>query len=193
MNHMAGTQSDYELTQAIGSGLVSNIGVLYERHRPLVYALCLRMTGNMSEAEDLTQEIFMKLIGKAGSFRGESRFSSWLYRFTINQVLMHFRRVTRRRETFPFLTDELEPTHSVTVSFGPQFLDRIALEAAVAKLPSGARSVFMKFDVEGYSHEEIAHIFGFSSGNSKSQLHKARRRLRKLLAPRFRKRSKRSR
>ena len=179
-----GTQSDYELTQAIGRGAISSIGDLYVRHRPLVYALCLRMTGNASEAEDLTQEIFIQLLGKVGSFRGESRFSSWLYRFTTNHVLMYFRRVTRRRERFPYLADEFPATQELAVSCGPQFLDRIALDNALAKLPLGSRSVFLKFDVEGYNHEEIAVIFGCSVGNSKSQLHKARRRLRKLLSKR---------
>jgi RNA polymerase sigma-70 factor, ECF subfamily len=182
MDHVRGTESDYELTQAVGRGAISSIGDLYERHRPLVYSLCLRMTGNMSEAEDLTQEIFIQLLGKVGSFRGESRFSSWLYRFTTNHVLMHFRRATRRRERFPYLADVIPAIHNHPVSFAPQLLDRIALDAALAKLPSGSRSVFLKFDVEGYNHEEIAGIFGCSVGNSKSQLHKARRRLRKLLA-----------
>lgn len=183
----ATTLSDYDLTQAIGRGVVSKIGDLYERHKPLVYSICLRMTKNMSEAEDLTQEIFIELLSKVGSFRGESQFTSWLYRFTTNYVLMYFRRVTRRRERFPYLEDEFDITQRLAVSFGPQFLDRIALEAAVGKLSSGSRSVFLKFDFEGYNHEEIAALFGCSVGNSKSQLHKARRRLRKLLSPRFRK------
>ena len=181
MNHISATQSDYELTQAIGSGAISSIGNLYERHRSLVYSICLRMTKNKSEAEDLTQEIFIQLIEKAGSFRGESRFSSWLYRFTTNHVLMYFRRARRLRERFPYLADEFIATRSLAISFGPQFVDRIALETAVAKLPSGSRSVFLKFDVEGYNHDEIACIYGCSAGNSKSQLHKARRRLRTLL------------
>ena len=182
MTQLSATESDYELTQAIGRGVISSIGDLYVRHRSLVYALCLRMTGNSSEAEDLTQEIFIQLLGKVGSFRGESRFSSWLYRFTTNYVLMHFRRTTRRRERFPYLADEVHATHKLAVSCGPQFLDRIALDDALAKLPLGSRSVFLKFDVEGYNHEEIAGIFGCSVGNSKSQLHKARRRLRKFLS-----------
>lgn len=182
MNHPGATQTDFELTQAIASGVTSSMGDLYERHRGLVYSLCLRMTGNPGESEDLTQEIFIKLIGKVGSFRGESRFSSWLYRFTTNHVLMYFRRVRRRSERFPYLSDECKGKHSLAVSFAGQFVDRIALDAAVAKLPSGSRSVFLKFDVEGYNHEEIAGIFGCSVGNSKSQLFKARRRLRKLLS-----------
>lgn len=179
---MGAAQTDYELTQEIARGAISSVGDLYERHRAKVYAVCLRMTGNRSEAEDLTQEIFIQLVGKAGSFRGESKFSSWLYRFTTNHVLMHFRRVTHRREKFPCLADESEAIQGLKVSLGPQFLDRIALDAAIAKLPSGSRSIFLKFDVEGYNHQEIAGLFGCSIGNSKSQLHKARRRLRKLLA-----------
>ena len=160
---------------------MSSMGVLYERHKPRVYALCLRMTGNMSEAEDLTQEIFIQLLGKAGSFRGESQFSSWLYRLTTNYVLMHFRKLVRKKERFPYLEDEYEATHELKISIGTQLLDRMALDAAVARLPSGCRSVFLKFEMEGYNHEEIATIFGCSVGNSKSQLHKARRKLRKLL------------
>ena len=153
---------------------------LYERHSARVYALCLRMTRNVSEAEDLTQDVFIQLIHKAGSFRGEGQFSTWLYRFTINQVLMHLRRGFRRREA-PSMLDELANVYVVKPSIGRQLTDRIRLDTALRKLPSGSRSVFLKFDVEGYNHEEIAGIFGCSVGNSKSQLHKARRKLRKLL------------
>ena len=173
--------TDYELTQEIGRGAISSIGVLYERHKSRVYAVCLRMTGNMSDAEDLTQEIFIQLLGKAGSFRGESQFSSWLYRLTTNYVLMHFRKLVRKKERFPYLEDEFEATRGLKISIGSQLLDRMALDAAVSRLPSGCRSVFLKFELEGYNHEEIATLFGCSVGNSKSQLHKARRKLRRLL------------
>jgi RNA polymerase sigma factor (sigma-70 family) len=94
---------------------------------------------------------------------------------------MYFRRATRFRNKFPHLADEFRAIDKRPVSAAPQILDRIALDAALQKLPSGSRSVFVKFDVEGYNHEEIAGIFGCSVGNSKSQLHKARRKLRKLL------------
>ena len=181
MSHNSATTSDYELTQAIAGGTISGIGDLYERHRTKVYSLCLRMTGNVSEAEDLTQEIFLHLVRKAGSFRGESQFSTWLYRFTTNHVLMYFRTLTRRNQRFPYLVDELQATRSLKISVGSQLLDRVALDAALAKLPFGCRSVFLKIDVEGYNHREVAGLFGCSVGNSKSQLHKARRRLRKLL------------
>jgi RNA polymerase sigma-70 factor, ECF subfamily len=182
MSQKSPITSDYELTQAIAQGAISGIGDLYERHRTKVYSLCLRMTGNVSEAEDLTQEIFLHLLRKAGSFRGESQFSTWLYRFTTNHVLMHFRTRTRRNQRFPYLLDEIESTRVLkTSSIGAQLLDRVALDVAVAKLPLGCRSVFVKVDVEGYNHQEVAGLFGCSVGNSKSQLHKARRRLRKLL------------
>ena len=184
MSYLAATQSDYELTQAVANGGIASIGDLYERHRPQVYAVCLQMTRNTSEAEDLTQEIFVHLMGKIGSFRGESQFSTWLYRVTTNYVLMHFRRSSRRREKFPYFHEEGAAPVKSNVSFGPQLLDRIAIDAALAKLPSGSRSVFLKFDMEGYKHHEIARLLGCSIGNSKSQLHKARRKLRKLLSPR---------
>ena len=148
--------------------------------------MCLRMTGDVSEAEDLTHDIFIQLIRKVGSFRGESQFRTWLYRLTINQVLMHFRRPMHRRES-PSMNEgfheEFIPARVVKHSWGNQVADRIDLDTALAKLPSGARSIFLKYDVEGYNHEEIAWIFGCSVGNSKSQLHKARRKLRKLLTP----------
>jgi RNA polymerase sigma-70 factor (ECF subfamily) len=173
-------QSDYELAQAVSRGATSSMADLYERYNQMVYGLCLRMTGDMTEAEDLTQDIFIHLIKKVGSFRGDSRFSTWLYRLTINQVLMHFRSSIRRRE-LPCMFDDLARTRIVKPSFSHQVVDRIALDTALAKLPSGSRSVFVKFDVEGYNHQEISATFGFSTGNSKSQLHKARRKLRKLL------------
>jgi RNA polymerase sigma-70 factor, ECF subfamily len=179
-------RSDYELAQAVSHGAVSSLGDLYERHRRRVYTLCLRMTGNAYEAEDLTHDIFIQLIRKVGTFRGESQFRTWLHRLTINQVLMHFRRPIRRKESRTMHKDiygELLPPPVVKHSWGKQAADQIDLEIALAKLPPGCRSVFLKFDVEGYNHEEIARIFGFSTGNSKSQLHKARRKLRKLLAP----------
>ena len=174
-------QSDYELAQAVSQGATSCLGDLYERYNQMVFGLCLRMTGDMSEAEDLTQDVFIQLLQKVGTYRGESRFSTWLYRLTVNQVLMHFRNTIRRREC-PCLLDDLAGTRIVRHSFSHQIMDRITIDTALEKLPFGSRAVFVKFDVEGYNHQEIAELFGFSTGNSKSQLHKARRKLRKLLA-----------
>jgi len=174
--------SDYELTQAIGRGAIRNIEVLYDRHKPKVYSTCLRMTGNVSEAEDLTHDVFVQLLGKVGSFRGESQFSTWLHRFTINHVLMYFRKLSRRSQIYSCPWDEFEVKRGLAMSVGPKFLERVALDTALAQLPAGCRSIFLKYDVEGYNHREIAGIFGCSVGNSKSQLHKARRKLRKLLS-----------
>ena len=157
------------------------MGDLYERHNRMVFALCLRMTGDACEAEDLTQDIFIQLLRKVGTFRGEGQFSTWLYRLTTNQVLMHMRSTTRRKEAPSMFDDLAVDPRATKESFGHQLTDRITLDNALRKLPSGSRSIFVKYDVEGYNHEEIAGIFGCSVGNSKSQLHKARRKLRKLL------------
>jgi len=139
------------------------------------------MTGDASEAEDLTQDIFIQLLRKVGTFRGEGQFSTWLYRLTTNQVLMHMRHTTRRKESPSMFEDLAVDMRVVKNSFGRQLTDRMTIDAALRQLPSGYRSVFVKYDVEGYNHQEIAGIFGCSVGNSKSQLHKARRKLRKLL------------
>jgi|SRR5919206_993677 RNA polymerase sigma-70 factor (ECF subfamily) len=176
------TRSDYELAQAIGGGAVWNIETLYDRHKSKVYSVCLRMTRNVSEAEDLTHDIFVQLLEKVGSFRGEGQFSTWLHRFTINHVLMYFRRPARRSQLVSYRWDDLEKMRGLSLYVGPGSLDRVALNKALAQLPSGCRSVFLKYDVEGYNHKEIAGIYGCSEGNSKSQLHKARRKLRKLLS-----------
>ena len=173
-------QSDYELAQAVSHGATSCMADLYERYNQMVYGLCLKMTGDMTEAEDLTHDVFIQLFKKVGSFRGDSRFSTWLYRLTMNQVLMHFRSPIRRRE-FPGLLDELARTRTFKHAFSHQIMDRIILDRALMRLPSGSRSVFVKFDVEGYNHQEVADIFGFTTGCSKSQLYKARRKLRRIL------------
>ena len=173
--------SDYVLASEAAHGATSSLGDLYLRHSGRVYAQCLRMTGDPTEAEDLTHEVFIQLLRKIGSFRGDSQFSTWLYRLTVNQVLMHFRRVKGRKEEMEIeaLLEKSSALRQTSTSASP--LERIGLEAAMACLPPGCRSVFLMFDVEGYQHEEIAHIFGCSVGNSKSQLHKARKKLRQLL------------
>ena len=155
---------------------------LYTRHNRRVYSLCLRMTGNVPEAEDLMQEVFIQLFRKIGSFRGESAFTTWLHRMTVNQVLMHFRKKGVRLEQ---TTDDGEtPVQIVKGTEDPRrmpVVDKIMLDKAVAKLPPGYRTVFILHDVEGHEHEEIARLLGCSVGTSKSQLHKARMKLRGLL------------
>ena len=172
---------DHALAREAANGVMTSMGALYERHSKRVYALCLRMTGNPAEAEDLTHEVFLQVLRKIDSFRGDSQFTTWLYRLTVNQVLMHFRRARFRWEASQIESETSFESANVPASTGTLILERIGLNAAVASLPSGCRSVFLLFDVEGYKHEQIANIFGCSVGNSKSQLHKARKKLRRLL------------
>jgi RNA polymerase sigma-70 factor (ECF subfamily) len=140
------------------------------------------MTANTAEAEDLAQEVFIQLYRKSGSFRGESAFTTWLHRLTVNQVLMHFR---RRGVKVEQVTEDGEGPQQVVVGTeNPSqmpVVDRIALDKAISQLPPGYRSVFVLHDVEGHEHEEVARLLGCSVGTSKSQLHKARMKLRQLL------------
>ena len=174
---------DYALARAAAGGAADCFAGLYERHRQRVYSVCLRMTGDPAEAEDLTQDVFVQLIRTIGSFRGESRFTTWLHRLAVNQVLMHFRQAKARRGKKGGESVEVEtlPAPGGLHSEGARAAERIDLEAALAQLPAGYRATFVLFDVEGYSHEEIAGMFGYAVGTSKSQLHKARRKLRRLL------------
>src|SRR5438270_4960789 len=174
--------SDHALAQRAGKGDMSAFEELYRRHHRRVYSLCLRMTQNVSEAEDLAQEAFVQLFRKIGSFRGESAFTTWLHRLTVNQALMHFRKRSVRDEK---TTEEGEtPVQIVKGTENPNAMpvvDRIALDKAIAQLPPGYRMVFTLHDIEGHEHEEIARMLGCSVGTSKSQLHKARMKLRGLL------------
>lgn len=177
-----GTVTDYGLTQSAAQGDMGAFEQLYQRHNRRVYSLCLRMTGNVSEAEDLAQEVFIQLFRKIGSFRGESAFTTWLHRLTVNQVLMHFRKRGVKMEQ---TTEDGEtPVQIVKGTENPNAMpvvDRIALDKAISQLPPGYRTVFTLHDIEGHEHEEIARMLGCSVGTSKSQLHKARMKLRGLL------------
>jgi RNA polymerase sigma-70 factor (ECF subfamily) len=177
-----GSATDFELTQAASAGNMAAFEELYQRHHRRVYSICLRMLQNASEAEDLTQDVFIQLYRKVGSFRGDSAFTTWLHRLTVNQVLMHFR---KRTVKFEKTTEEGEtPVQVVSGTENPfrmPVVDKIALDNAISQLPAGYKSVFVLHDVEGFEHEEVAKILGCSVGTSKSQLHKARLKLRKLL------------
>lgn len=177
-----GSAADFELTQAAAGGDMAAFEEIYNRHHRRVYSICLRMLQNATEAEDLTQEVFIQLYRKIGSFRGDSAFSTWLHRLTVNQVLMHFR---KRSIKFEKTTEEGEtPVQIIPGTENPRkmpIVDKIALENAVAQLAPGYRSVFVLHDVEGYEHDEVAKILGCAAGTSKSQLSKARLKLRKLL------------
>ncbi|HEY3039444.1 MAG TPA: RNA polymerase sigma factor [Pyrinomonadaceae bacterium] len=158
---------------------------LFKLHHGKVYAVCLRMTGNTAEAEDLTQEVFVQVFRKLDTFRGESAFTTWLHRLTVNLVLMHFRKNRRRKEQ---LTESGELPEQVTKAFNVRtsfpILDRLALDEAIVKLAPGYRTVFILHDIEGLQHFEIANILGCTAGTSKSQLHKARMKMRRLLRQR---------
>ena len=160
---------------------------LYRKHSRRVYALCLRMTGNSGEAEDLTQDAFLQVFRKIHTFRGESAFSTWMHRLTVNIVLMR-----RRRKSYNELpleevaseeSDERPKEIGVRDLVLAGAIDRLVLERAIAQLPPGYQRTFLLHDVHGYEHNEIARLLKSSIGNSKSQLHKARARLRKLLLP----------
>jgi RNA polymerase sigma-70 factor (ECF subfamily) len=161
--------------------------ILYRLNSRRVYSLCLRMVGDPAEAEDLTQEAFLQLFRKIHTFRGESAFSSWLHRLTANIVLMRFRKkrpVSVSLDEMKRAGDENErpilELGTVDLRLTGLF-DRVNLQTAVEQLPEGYRSMFLLHDVQGYEHNEIAKLLGCSVGNSKSQLHKARKRLRELL------------
>ncbi|HEY0385287.1 MAG TPA: RNA polymerase sigma factor [Pyrinomonadaceae bacterium] len=175
-------ETDFALAQKSAAGDTAAFEELYRRHFRRVYALCLRMTSDPVLAEDLTQDVFIQLFNKIGSFRGDSAFTTWLHRMTVNQVLMYF----RKRSTKSELTsgDDETPDQIVKGTENPNAMpvvDRIALEKAIGQLPPGYRSVFILHDVEGYEHEEIARMLGVAEGTSKSQLHKARLKLRNYL------------
>jgi RNA polymerase sigma-70 factor, ECF subfamily len=179
--------TESEAIRLAQAGNAAAFEFLYQLHGRRVYALCLRMVGNPADAEDLMQEAFLQLFRKIGTFRGESAFSTWLHRMTVNVVLMRL-----RKKSLP--TDSLEETLEPDAeNSGPKrdvgapdlrlsgAVDRVNLERSIEKLPPGYRNVFVLHDVQGYEHNEIAEIMGCSVGNSKSQLHKARTRLRELL------------
>ena len=177
--------SDAQLIARAQRGDEEAFAALFEAHKRRVYSLCLRMTGNTAEAEDLTQEAFLQLYRKISTFRGESAFSTWLHRLAVNVVLMHLRKKGLQQISL----DEVDTSQDEPVKrdYGTDdrrltgSVDRIGLQHAIAELPPGYRAVFVLHDVEGYEHNEIAEIMKCSVGNSKSQLHKARMKLRERL------------
>jgi RNA polymerase sigma-70 factor, ECF subfamily len=177
--------SEAEAIERAKQGDAAAFEVLYNLHKRRVYSLCLRMTANTAEAEDLSQEAFLQLFRKIGTFRGESAFSTWLHRMAVNVVLMRLRKkglsVVPLEETME--TDEESPKKEPGAQ-DPSLagaVDRLELQRAVEALPPGYRTIFVLHDIEGFEHNEIAELVGCSIGNSKSQLHKARMKLRDSL------------
>jgi RNA polymerase sigma-70 factor, ECF subfamily len=177
--------SEAEAIERAKQGDEEAFETLYHLHKRRVYSLCLRMTANTAAAEDLTQEAFLQLFRKIGTFRGESAFSTWLHRMAVNVVLMQLRKkglpLVSLEETMESEEEspKKEPGAEDVRLAGS--LNRIQLQQAIGDLPPGYRMVFLLHDVEGYEHNEIAEMVGCSIGNSKSQLHKARMKLRELL------------
>jgi len=151
---------------------------LYRQHAGRVYALCLRLTGDARDADERTQDVFVRLWDKLRSFRGESAFSSWLHRLAVN-VVLNERRTTGRRERRVMPAEDPDNVAG-TQHAAPLHLN-IDLERAIADLPDGAREVFVLYDIEGYGHGEIAELVGIAEGTSKAQLFRARRLLREKL------------
>jgi RNA polymerase sigma-70 factor (ECF subfamily) len=177
--------SETQLIARAQQGDEEAFAALYEMHKRRVYSLCLRMTGNTAEAEDLAQEAFLQLFRKISTFRGESAFSTWLHRLAVNVVLMRLRRKGLQQISL----DEVDASQDEPVKrdYGGNdrrlmgSVDRISLLRAIDELPTGYRTVFVLHDIEGYEHNEIAEMMDCSVGNSKSQLHKARMKLRDWL------------
>ena len=176
--------ADYELAQKAAAGDVDAFERIYWQHHRRVFGICLRMTKNTTEAEDVTQQVFLNLFKKIGSFRGDSAFTTWLHRITVNQMLMHLRSNRSRKEDITETGELPENNYRVLEKSGSanQIVHRLQLNEAIAKLADGYRKVLVLHDIEGFEHEEIAKILGCASGTSKSQLHKARRVLQRLLA-----------
>jgi RNA polymerase sigma-70 factor (ECF subfamily) len=143
---------------------------LYRLHVERVYALCLRMTGNVAEAEDCAQDTFIQAWSKLDRFRGDSSFGTWLHRVAVNTVLGRMRKSNRERDRIRAVGDVAPRNESIGDSSGLR-----DLESAMNELPSGARHVFVLHAVYGYSHEETGDMLGIASGTSKAQLHRARR------------------
>ena len=180
-----GGLSEAEAIERAKQGDADAFEALYNLHKRRVYSLCLRMTANTAAAEDLTQEAFLQLFRKIGTFRGESAFSTWLHRMSVNVVLMQLRKkglpVVPLEETME--TEEESPRKEPGAE-DPRLagsVDRMQLQKSIEGLPPGYRMIFLLHDVEGYEHNEIAAMVGCSIGNSKSQLHKARMKLREIL------------
>lgn len=176
-----------EIIRLAQLGDPSAFEILYQRCASRVYALCLRMLRDPVEAEDLTQEAFLQLFRKLNTFRGESAFSTWLHRLTVNLVLMRLRKNSPPTVSIEAPAAQDSEIDRPTIDVGaPDLLlegliDRLRLERCIERLPAGYRTIFVLHDIQGYQHDEIAEIVGRSVGDSKSQLHKARMRLRELL------------
>jgi RNA polymerase sigma-70 factor, ECF subfamily len=177
---------DLDLVSRAQQGDADAFASLFHKYRPKMFSVCLRMTNNPAEAEDLTQDIFLRVFRKIATFRKDSALSSWLYRVAVNTVLMHF-----RKHVPPQIP--LEDCSNPHAGFKHRkygkvddgvvsCLDRIVLARAISELPTGYRMIYRLHEIEGYHHEEIARLLVCSCGNSKSQLHRAKLRMKHMLS-----------
>jgi len=179
--------SDSKMVKAAQLGNIEAMSWIYDKYRRRIYNLCLRMLRDQADAEDLTQDVFVQLFRKIGTFRGESAFSTWLHRLAVNMVLMSIR--SRNAKRYPMIPIESsnDEDDSLFEELGREdmglrsSLDRMTINDALESLPPGYRMVFLLHDVHGYEHQEIAEILSCSVGNCKSQLHKARLKMRRLI------------
>jgi RNA polymerase sigma-70 factor (ECF subfamily) len=175
-------ETDLALVGRCRDGDLGAFEELYRAHAGRLYSLAYRMLGNAADAEDLLQEIFLSAHRKLDSFRGDAALGTWLYRLATNQVLDHVRSRAARAGQ---LTDGLDDASALADAAGHRLadraIDRIDLERAMAELPEGCRAAFVLHDVDGLEHKEVAQMLGIAEGTSKSQVHKARLRLRGLL------------
>jgi RNA polymerase sigma-70 factor (ECF subfamily) len=184
----ATVSSGHDLIKRAQEGDSDAFGALFQMHRSRIYSVCLRMTSNAAEAEDLTQDAFLQAFRKIARFRGDSAFSTWLHRIAVNTVLMHFRKNSLCQVSLDEPYGDSEGS-KVRREYGTRdkglagCVDRLALTRAMKELPPGYRTIFLLHEIEGYEHQEIAEMLGCSVGNSKSQLYKAKLRFRELLAP----------
>lgn len=179
MSVAAEAAGDLDLVRQARDGAAEALEALYRRHCGRVYALCLRMTADERRAEELTQDVWVRVWRKIGTFREESAFTTWLHRVTTNVVLQSERGHKRRRKRIR-LVDDLSPYDPGAESEPTE--TRLTLERAIATLPERARVVFVLHDVEGRTHREVAEILDVAEGTSKAHLHRARRMLRERLS-----------
>lgn len=173
-----------EAVLSLRQGNSEGFNIVYREYSKLVRAVCLKILRNPTEAEDVAQEVFIHMLRKIHTFRGDSAFSTWLYRVALNTVLMHVR--STRRDRIASIESRRtgngqQRDGGVQNASMPSFSNKIDLRSAVDSLPNGYKLIFILHDIQGYHHHEISRILGRSIGDSKSQLHRARQRLREFL------------
>ena len=176
--------ADLELAQRCGRGDQDAFEQLYRAQAGRLYTLIVRMVGSAETAEDVLQEVFLTAYRKIGSFRGASSLGTWMYRMAVNHCLDYLRgRQSKMARTTDSIEDDGMAEPIAPAPLVASTINRLDLERAIAKLPVGCRTAFVLHDVEGFEHHEVATMLGISEGTSKSQVHKARVKLRRMLSP----------